>query len=333
VEARLLEYFLRVVELGSINRAAAELNLSQPSMSRWLSLLEREVGAALLIRTRQGIRPTDAGQVLVERVQPVLRQLHLLRDEVGKKATSQVTLGMPTSMQRVVTAPFAEHVIRNQPHITLRVYEGLNTAIRRWMEEGLIDAGIMVLNERAPRAFSSFPLVTEQLMLVGDRAAGLRMESPAPPSRLGAADFILPGRPNVVRTQVENALRRAGHAYRSRFEAETLPLCLELARRGLGFTVMPASALQGRVLRDEGLTAAPIKNLTVTWALHINRSRDHSVAVRALTASLRSFIVDTISAGRWQSARMIEQPRKRSRSSARIAQSRPRQTNKQRPSS
>jgi len=48
VEAKLLEYFLRVVELGSINRAAAELNLSQPSLSRWLSLLEREIGSALL---------------------------------------------------------------------------------------------------------------------------------------------------------------------------------------------------------------------------------------------------------------------------------------------
>ena len=94
VEARLLEYFLRVVELGSINRAAAELRLSQPSLSRWLSLLEREIGSALLIRTKQGIRTTDAGQVLVERVQPVLRQLQLLRDEIGKKATSQVTLGL-----------------------------------------------------------------------------------------------------------------------------------------------------------------------------------------------------------------------------------------------
>jgi LysR family nitrogen assimilation transcriptional regulator len=311
VEARLLEYFLRVVELGSINRAALELNLSQPSLSRWLSLLEREIGSALLIRTRQGIRTTDAGQVLVERVQPVLRQLHLLRDEIGKKATSQVKLGMPVSMQRVITAPFAEEILRHQPHITLRVYEGINNAIRRWMEEGLIDAGIMVLTERAPRTFSALPLATERLMLVGDRNAGLRLDVPVPLSRLNSADLILPGRPNAIRAQVENAIRRAGSAYRCRFEAETVALCLELTRRGLGYTVTPSCALHDRLLQDEELTAAPIRNLTVTWALHINRAREHSVAVLALTAALRNFVVATIAAGEWRFAHVVGQGRKR----------------------
>ncbi|MBV8744772.1 MAG: LysR family transcriptional regulator [Xanthobacteraceae bacterium] len=311
MEARLLEYFLRVVELGSINRAAAELNLSQPSLSRWLSLLEREIGSALLIRTRQGIRTTDAGQVLVERVQPVLRQLHLLRDEIGKKATAQVTLGMPVSMQRVVTAPFAEEILRNQPHISLRVYEGINNAIRRWMEEGLLDAGIMVLTERAPRTFSAFPLATEQLMLVGDCNARLRLDTPVTLSRLDAADLILPGRPNAIRAQIENAIRRAGYAYRCRFEAETVALCLELTRRGLGYTVTPSCALDNRVFQDEDLTAAPIRNLTVTWALHINRAREHSVAVRALTTALRNFVVATISARKWRFAQVVKVGKRR----------------------
>jgi molybdenum-dependent DNA-binding transcriptional regulator ModE len=43
MDVRVLEYFLRVVELGSINRAAEELGLSQPSLSRWLSLLEHDI--------------------------------------------------------------------------------------------------------------------------------------------------------------------------------------------------------------------------------------------------------------------------------------------------
>ena len=311
MEARLLEYFPRVVELGSINRAAAELNLSQPSLSRWLLLLEREIGSALLIRTRQGIRTTDAGQVLVERAQPVLRQLHLLRDEIGKKATSQVTLGMPVSMQRVVTAPFAEAILRNQPHISLRVYEGINNAIRRWMEEGLLDAGIMVLTERAPRTFSTFPLATEQLMLVGDRKTGLRLDTPIPLSRLDATELILPGRPNAIRAQIENAISRAGYAYRCRFEAETVALCLELTRRGLGYTVTPACALHDRLLQNEDLAAAPIRNLTVTWALHINRAREHSVAVRALTTALRNFVIATIAARKWRFAHAVKGGKRR----------------------
>jgi LysR family nitrogen assimilation transcriptional regulator len=305
VEVRVVEFFLRVVELGSINRAAAELRLSQPSLSRWLSLLEREVGAPLLIRTRQGVRTTDAGQLLVDRVQPILRQLELLRQDVGQKAAAQVAFGMPSSMQRLVTAPFAEAIAGKHPHVTFRIYEGINNAIRRWMEQGLIDVAVMVETERAPDTFDAVPLVCEQLLLVGDRKAGLRLDAPVPVSRLDAAPMILPGHPNVIRAQVENALRRAGGIYRNGLEAETLTLCLELTRRGLGRTVMPYCALHGVLTRGSELTAAPIANLNLIWALHVNRAREHVAAVRALTGELRAFIAARIAAGGWPFARSL----------------------------
>jgi LysR family transcriptional regulator, nitrogen assimilation regulatory protein len=116
VDPKLLEYFLRVAEIGSINRAASELRLWQPSLSRWLSILEREVGTPLLIRSRQGIRPSDAGAVLAERSGRILRDIQALREEIGRKAITQVALAMPSSMQRLVTASFAQHVIADQLH-------------------------------------------------------------------------------------------------------------------------------------------------------------------------------------------------------------------------
>src|SRR5258706_8775131 len=119
MDARLIEYFLRVAELGSINRAAADLRMSQPSLSRWLSILEHDVGTPLLIRTRQGIRVTDAGQSLMDGARPILRQLNILREEIGQKASTQTVLAMPISMERLITAPFAESVMRDQPHMKL----------------------------------------------------------------------------------------------------------------------------------------------------------------------------------------------------------------------
>lgn len=173
MEARVLEYFLRVVEHGSINRAAEELRLSQPSLSRWLNLLESEVGTQLLIRTRRGIHPTDAGELLIERVRPILRQLDLLQEEVGKKGRTEIALGMPHSMQRVITAPFATAFSNANPNTTLRVHEGINNALRKWMEEGLVDLAIMTSLEQVPASFDSTPIVREQLVLVGDRHSGL----------------------------------------------------------------------------------------------------------------------------------------------------------------
>jgi LysR family transcriptional regulator, nitrogen assimilation regulatory protein len=303
VHPKQLEYFLRVAEIGSINRAASELRLSQPSLSRWLSILEREVGTPLLIRSRQGIRLSDAGAMLAERSGRILRELQMLRDDIGRKAITQVALAMPSSMQRLVTAPFAQQINVQQPHVRLHIYEGINNAVRRWMEQGQVDVAMMASTEHPPDSFSTTPLVSEELMLVGPRSANLRLDKPITLKQLGAADLILPGRPNVIRAHVEHALRRAGHELQSRFEAETLSLCMELTRRGLGHTIMPSCALQGAELSAE-LSLAPISNLRIIWCLHVNRARAHSTNVHAVAEALRAFQATQITSGRWRFAEL-----------------------------
>ena len=121
MDARLLEYFLRVVEHGSINRAAEELGLAQPSLSRWLALLEHDVGTPLLVRTRRGIALTDAGALLVERSPAILHQIDVLRQDIGGKSSAQVAIGLTPSMQHVVTAPFVEACAADHPNVMLRV--------------------------------------------------------------------------------------------------------------------------------------------------------------------------------------------------------------------
>lgn len=305
MDARRIEIFLRIAELGSINKAATELRISQPSLSRLLAHLEEEVGAPLLVRTRQGVSLTDAGEILVERAQPLLRQLQMIREEIGTRASSHFNLAMPFSLQRFVTAPLAEAILREAPQTTLRVYEGINNSIRIWMERGLVDAAVMVSTERAPDTFAATPLLHEGLMLVGDRKAGLRLDAPAPLSRLGAAQLILPGRPNVISAQVENALRRSGLPYQNRFEAESLSLCLELTRRGLGYTVMPYSALHHQLEIGGDLSAAPIRNLSVTWQLHVNRARRNAMPTRSVIAMLAKQVKSAISEGGWRFAEVF----------------------------
>jgi LysR family nitrogen assimilation transcriptional regulator len=104
---------------------------------------------------------------------------------------------------------------------------------------------------------------------------------------------------------VENTVRRHGYEYHNRFEAETLSLCLELARRGLGYTVMPYCALHGQLEEGSALSAAPIDKLSVTWALHVNRAREHAVVVRSLASALRNFISDQLKSGEWRFGEMV----------------------------
>ena len=305
MDTRQVEYFLRVVELGSINRAAADLRMSQPSLSRWLSILEHDVGTPLLIRTRHGVRMTDAGQLLADRARPILLQFNILSDEIGQKASSQVVLAMPMSMERLVTAPFSELMAREYPHLGLRVYEGINNAIRQWMEIGTLDIAVMTPMEKAPESFRHVPLIREQLLLVGDSKAALSLDRPVPLAALDNLDLILPGRPNVISGLVENSLHRAGLTYHNRFEAEALSLCLELTKRGLGFTVMPYCAVHHRIGDADGLSASPIQGLHVMWSLYLNRSREHGVSTRLVVDLLRKAIASSIETQGWPFAEFV----------------------------
>jgi LysR family nitrogen assimilation transcriptional regulator len=214
-------------------------------------------------------------------------------------------------MERLITAPFAEKIARGHPHMTLRVYEGINNAIRNWMDAGLVDIAVMSPMEKAPDSFRHVPLLREQLLLVGNRQAALSLEKPVPLSALDNLDLILPGRPNVIRSMVENSIRRAGFNYCNRFEAEELSLCLELTKRGLGFTVMTYCALYRKIGAKDDLSAAPIKGLNVTWSLYVNRSREHAVSTRSLMDMLLQFVASKIEENEWRFSQLVSKSRSR----------------------
>ena len=89
---RRLEYFLVVVEEGSISLAARRLHMTQPPLSQAIQALEREVGAELLRRLPRGVEPTPAGLLLADRGRDLLRgeaAEHLGESRVGEERAGQ----------------------------------------------------------------------------------------------------------------------------------------------------------------------------------------------------------------------------------------------------
>lgn len=82
VNLRHLEIFRTVLEVGSITDAAAELNVTQPAVSRALSMLEEEVGFQLFHRTRGRVQPSTDAQMLATEVDRLFQQVQSLRESV-----------------------------------------------------------------------------------------------------------------------------------------------------------------------------------------------------------------------------------------------------------
>jgi LysR family nitrogen assimilation transcriptional regulator len=155
--------------------------------------------------------------------------------------------------------------------------------------------------------YSAKALVTEPLLLVGDTDAGLEADRPIALSRLRHTQLILPSRPNYVRMMVEDSLRRANHPLPRIMGVDTISLCLELTRRGLGYTVMPFAALAGPL--GKGVVWAPIRGLSVTWSLFENERRSRFGAVR-LARKTSLDVIERLLAGRqWPHARWVGEAR------------------------
>ena len=110
-----LRTFIRTAHSGSLSRAARELGLSQPSVSRILSGLEREIGVALLVRTTRAVTLTDAGADYLSRIEQVLSALaeaeHAARGTGELRGRLRVALSTSFGVREVVPRlpMFLEH--------------------------------------------------------------------------------------------------------------------------------------------------------------------------------------------------------------------------------
>tara|TARA_A100000171_G_scaffold27864_1_gene25925 strand:- start:33 stop:992 length:960 start_codon:yes stop_codon:yes gene_type:complete len=279
MEPRLLEYMLRVAELGSINKAATDLHVSQPALSRHIAALEKEMGTKLFQRSQGGVKLTDSGKLLADKARPLLRQLSIIKEQVGEMAAGQLAIGIPPSWNQVFTTGYISQLVQRHPDIKLRVHEGVSHILREQMLAGILDLCVIPFDFAPPTGFKQTPLAREPLVVVGGKHSGLSPDNPVPLNKLDGVKLVLPGRPNQLRVQIEHMLARKGFRFNGAVETDTLSLCLQLAKEGFGLTVVPACAVSTSIL-DQSIHWSPIKRLYLTWSLFENQSRSHSQAVR-----------------------------------------------------
>jgi len=145
VELRHLSYFATAAELGSINRAAAALHMTQPSLSRQIKELERDVGHALFERTSTGVTPTAAGTGLLRHLQVVFAQLERMPEvlRLAEEAREPVRIGLPQGMPHDWFRRIIEALHTSLPAASLSLHEATTEDQRPLLQNGLLDFGLL----------------------------------------------------------------------------------------------------------------------------------------------------------------------------------------------
>lgn len=137
-----LRVFIRAADSGSFSRAASELGLTQPSVSRVVSELEQRLGVKLLLRTTRQVTLTDAGVTLLERARAILADLDEAEDAARGIDSLQgvVRLAAPVLYGTMRVVPHLPELLERHPGLRLSltiadhfqdlVADGVDIAIR-----------------------------------------------------------------------------------------------------------------------------------------------------------------------------------------------------------
>lgn len=229
-----LATFVQVAELGSFTRASTRLNVAQPALSRQVRALEVELRQPLFERNGRGVTLTPAGQRLLAHGRGILQQLERARQDLeGLRgvAAGLLSVGLPPSIGRVLTAPLVEAFASRFPKATLTMVEGLSTYTLEWLVQGRIDCAV-VYNTAPAAAIDLQPVLDEKLYLVGGRGkATALLGRPATLAQVAQQALVIPSRPHAIRMRLEAVMAEAGLKPRVGLEIESVPAILDLVQR------------------------------------------------------------------------------------------------------
>lgn len=138
-----MEYFRAVCQYGSVTRAAEELFVSRPAVSRILSELERELGVTLFWRSNAGLALTEAGREFYEGCLDVLKRVEALEKHMTEMGTTEkdyIKIGLTPATGIIIFPEFYRDFYNAFPEIKLKVLEFGNERARQMLIDGEMDA-------------------------------------------------------------------------------------------------------------------------------------------------------------------------------------------------
>ena len=294
LDLRLLWYFKRTAEIGSLTKAAAELGTSQPTLTRHIMRLEHELRATLLLRDQRGVTPTEVGALVLDKAEALLRLEQAMKDDIGtlsRTIAGDVALCMPSSMHWIITLPMTSVVAAKFPDIRLRLMDGFDHLSRAQLKSRSADLGIIVYDpESVLEGVDCRPIATEQLCLVGSTPLAVP-PGPVHLAKIAGLPLILPNGQNLFSRRLELAFRRA-QLSPDIIEVDSYQLITDLLHQRRGYTIAPSCFVAPG--REDKHWWSPIDNLSITWAIAIQEARARSPAVAAVAEVLRQHISNWI---------------------------------------
>lgn len=308
MELRQLRYFVRVVELGSMGRAALDLGVVTSALSQQISRLESELSTRLLQRTSSGVVPTDAGVAFWRQAQLALRHAdEAVRAAQLARLSGHVSVGLAPSTSAVLGMPFMAAMRERYPDVRLHLVESLSGNLTSMLRARQLDLAVLFQADRGQR-WSIITLLEERLFLIARPGLpGLPEREQVEVGDLGDLPLILPSNQHGLRALLNAASSRSRYALNVVAEIDGLAMLMDAVRAGYGATIQPGAALArlaGEPLTTQEITDRAARRPNLLASLSDDELSPAGLAARVVLQSVtRQLVLE----GRWPGA-MLHEP-------------------------
>lgn len=276
---RQLRYFAKVVEAGSITRAAELLYVAQPALSLSIRQLEEAVGVQLLHRHSRGVDATPAGELLYSRTRTLFSYLDQMQGDVsrfGKEPRTLLTLGMPSSLVMLAGTEALLTARTQLPNISISLREDPSFVLVDAVENKEIDIAFAYSVSERP-GIQLIPVMREELLLV-------TRTDQAPPEEIVTLeqainrDLAAGGKRDAGRCAMEHAAGEHGLECEIIYEMQSIAGIREAMLRGMAASILPYGSVAREVSSGE-LAIRRIDDPLMTQTMYVvTRARPHGSA-------------------------------------------------------
>lgn len=306
MKIRQLRYFTRVVELGSMGKAAQDFGVVTSALSQQISRLESELATRLLQRTSTGVVPTDAGIAFFRQAQLALRHI----EEAGRAAqqarlSGHVSVGMAPTTASVMALPLIQAMRERYPDVRFHLVEALSGHLASMLNARQLDLAI-VFNAESGRRWTIEPLLEEKLFLIAATGFAPFPDGTTATLRdIGHIPLSMPTDMHGLRALLAQAGRQLNTSTNVELEIDSLAILMETVSAGIIATVQPGAALarlkhksfKRAELVDQGLAR---RNLLVSLS-----EEELSPAALAARVVMRNVAIEQVQRGNWLGASLL----------------------------
>ena len=270
-----LDLFRHVVEAGSITHGAERAHLALGAASTRIRRMEEAFGATLLVRSRQGVTPTQAGRTLLQHARTILREAERLREDLGVYAgglAGQIRVLSNTNALTEFLPEALSSFLSEHPNVSIDLEERLSDEIVGLIAEGVGDIGIVAATVD-PSTLETYPFRHDRFVLVVGRDHPLAGRRRIAFAEVLDHDIVGLDRASALQRFLADKAARAGRPLRLRVQLRSFDAVCRLVECNVGIGIVPETTAR-RVARTMAIVAV---ELTDPWA-----ARELTICIRNL---------------------------------------------------